>query len=133
DGVGCGDQPVYQGLLYVRRNSINSRSCCDQPTRPRMKKGQSCGVTEIAGQIPEGSVMDGYVFFHEQDTESVLFDDELLLSYGTFGSESETQKVVEVGERVVAALQAEGLRTEWEGSPAERITVFMEWRNRLVA
>ncbi|GGQ33217.1 hypothetical protein BKA00_004871 [Actinomadura coerulea] len=93
---------------------------------------QSCGVTEIGGQIPEGSVMDGYTFFHEQDTESVLFDDELLLSYGTFGPESEPQKAVEVGERVVAALKTEGLRVEWDGSPAARITVFMKWRKRLV-
>jgi hypothetical protein len=37
--VGCGDQPVYQGLLCIRGNSINSRSCCDQPTRPEDEKG----------------------------------------------------------------------------------------------
>jgi hypothetical protein len=93
---------------------------------------QSCGVAEIGGEVPEGSVMDGYAFFHRQDTEGALTDGKLFLSYGTFGSESGPQKAVEVGERVVAALEAEGLRTQWNGSPRARIIVFMEWRKRLL-
>ncbi|MFG1999923.1 DUF6891 domain-containing protein [Spirillospora sp. NPDC048911] len=93
---------------------------------------QGCGVSEIRGEIPEGSVMDGYAFFHQQDTESVVLSGRLLLSYGTFGSEPDEQKAAGIGERVVAALNANGLRTEWNGSTAKRITVFMEWRNRLL-
>jgi hypothetical protein len=92
---------------------------------------QSCGVAEISGQIPEGAAMDGFAFFHQQDTEGVVSGGRLLLSYGTFTPEPDPQKAVEVGERVVAALEAEGLRTDWDGSHTKRIAVVMEWRKRL--
>jgi hypothetical protein len=116
---------LERAFAQLRRTGIVAEenfTCC-----------QPCGMAEIDDQIPEGSVMDGYAFFHRQDTESALTYGEFFLSYGAFDPEPEPQKTVEIGQRVVAALEAEGLRTEWDGSPANRITVFIEWRKRLPA
>lgn len=84
---------------------------------------QTCSVTEIGGEVPDGVPPDGFVFYHQQDTENAVTDGELWLSYGTFASELAPAEMVEVGERVVAALNTQGLRTKWDGSHTSRITV----------
>ncbi|GAA3943799.1 hypothetical protein GCM10023085_27210 [Actinomadura viridis] len=94
---------------------------------------QTCGVSEIGGEVPEGTAMDGYAFFHQQDTESAVDGGPLLLAYGTFTDETDPAGATEIGERVVAALDAEGLRTEWDGSHKKRIEVTLNWRRRLPA
>ncbi|RAY12239.1 hypothetical protein DPM19_26340 [Actinomadura craniellae] len=92
---------------------------------------QTCGLAEIGGQVPEGAVMDGYTYFHQQDTEGAAAGGTLLLAYGVFASAQDEDGATAVGARVVAALHTEGLRTEWNGSSAQRITVLMDWRRRL--
>ncbi|MFF5263096.1 DUF6891 domain-containing protein [Actinomadura viridis] len=94
---------------------------------------QTCGVSEIGGEVPEGTTMDGYAFFHQQDTEAAVDGGTLLLAYGTFTDEPDPARATEIGERVVAALDAEGLRTEWDGSHKQRIEVTLNWQRRLPA
>jgi hypothetical protein len=90
--------------------------------------GQTCGVTEIGGEVPDGVTPDGFVFYHQQDTESAVTDGGLWLSYGTFTSEPDPVKAVEVGDCVAAALSAQGLRMKWDGFHTSRIMVRLNWQ-----
>lgn len=86
-----------------------------------------CGLTEI-GAGEDLSAVDGFTFFHEQDTDRAVDGGPLYLAFGSF---TDDDRRAEIGERVVAALQAEGLETEWDGSPSQRIIVRLTWRKRL--
>ncbi|MFC5890869.1 hypothetical protein RMN57_12275 [Kitasatospora sp. CM 4170] len=95
----------------------------------------SCGYAEIGGEAEEGS--RGFVFFHQQDTESAAAGAGLMLRYGGFRGagepkESAERRTVEIGREVVAALEAVGLPVEWNGSPDKAIHVTpLTWLNRL--
>ena len=88
---------------------------------------QNCGLSEIGGEAAEGS--PGYVFFHQQDTESAASGYGLMLAYGAFGGEEEASTAI--GHQTVEALRAAGLTVEWNGSVRSRILVRMEWRERM--
>jgi uncharacterized protein DUF6891 len=91
---------------------------------------KSCGLAEIGGELPDDTVMDGYAFFHEQDTQRAADGGTLLLAYGDFTNDEE-ESTAAIGRRVVAALTAEGLRTEWSGEATQRIPVALTWQRRL--
>jgi len=90
---------------------------------------QNCGHSEIGGVIAqaEGPV-DGYTFYHCQDTEGAVEGGFLYLAYGATRDGDEA--VVAVGRRIVAALERAGLTVEWNGSRSQRIGVHVEWRRR---
>jgi hypothetical protein len=89
---------------------------------------RGCGLAEI-GAEREGA--RGFVFFHQQGTESAAAGHGLALYYGGFDGSEDTTTAV--GHEVVAALHAAGLSTEWDGSPARSIVVEpLDWRKRLV-
>ncbi len=86
----------------------------------------TCGTTEIGAEADENS--RGYVFFHQQDTERAAEGGGLYLAFGTFGAGD----AAAVGREVVAALEAAGLRVQWNGSPTTRILVTpLTWQVRL--
>ncbi|MEU0568516.1 hypothetical protein ABZ297_24470 [Nonomuraea sp. NPDC005983] len=119
------NERLEKAFAYLNKAGIVARenfTCC-----------QTCGVAEIGGEVPDGVSRDGFVFYHQQDTENAVTDGELRLSYGTFTSDSDPVKAVEVGERVMAALNAQGLRTKWDGSHRSRITVRLTWQRHLPA
>ncbi|MGW2249883.1 DUF6891 domain-containing protein [Kitasatospora sp. NPDC001660] len=101
----------------------------------------SCGYAEIGDEADEDS--RGFVFFHQQDTERAAAGHGLMLRYGGFRTAGEqggpvesadaaALRTVEIGREVVAALAAEGLPVEWDGSPGKAILVTpLEWLNRL--
>ncbi|MEU6235802.1 hypothetical protein [Kitasatospora sp. NPDC047058] len=95
----------------------------------------SCGYAEIGGEAVDDS--RGYVFFHQQDTESAAAGRGLMLRYGGFRADGESKesaerRTVEIGREVVAALEEAGLTVEWDGSPAKAICVTpLTWLNRL--
>ena len=88
----------------------------------------SCGVSEIGGERDDDDT--GYVFFHEQDTERAARGDDLMLAYGAYGGDPKS--TIEIGHRIVAAVEASGLTCEWDGSAKSRIIIAMNWRKRLV-
>jgi hypothetical protein len=87
---------------------------------------QSCGTTEIGGEVADIESCRGYVFYHSQDAEHAAAGDDLWLSYGLFDRET----TPEIGEEVAAALRAEGLEVDWDGSPDKRLRVPLEWARR---
>ena len=71
----------------------------------------------------------GYVFFHNQDTESAVNNAGLYLAYGSAeGVESHTRAV---GRVIVSVLQKHGLEPAWNGDVSSRIELPIEWRRRL--
>ncbi|MGW1747100.1 DUF6891 domain-containing protein [Streptomyces sp. NPDC002092] len=90
---------------------------------------RSCGQSEIGGE--GGPDARGFVYFHTQCTDSAAAGHGLMLLYGGFDGSSETTAAI--GREVVVALEAAGLRTEWDGDPGRAVTVTpLDWRRRLV-
>lgn len=92
----------------------------------------TCGATEIWDEIEaaqeEGVAVEGYAFFHMQDTESAVEGHGLYLNYGACEQGEET--AVAMGHRIVAALEAQGLTTGWDGRLEQRISVSLDWKKR---
>ncbi|MFD9005573.1 DUF6891 domain-containing protein [Streptomyces sp. NPDC059582] len=90
---------------------------------------RSCGSAEIGAERGEGA--RGFVYFHSQCTQSAAAGHGLTLFYGGFDGSAETTAAV--GGEVVAALDAAGLSTSWDGSPDTAIQVTgLTWHKRLV-
>lgn len=89
----------------------------------------TCGQAEI-GDAGEPDAR-GYVYFHSQCTDSAAAGHGLVLFYGGFDDCPGTAAAV--GHEVVSALEAVGLRTEWDGDPDRAVVVTpLDWRRRLV-
>lgn len=93
---------------------------------------RNCGIKEALVELEEASAegqsFTGFAFFHMQDTERVVEGGPLMICFGDReGTDGGTEHV---GQLVVAALRAAGLRTEWNGSPDSRIEVHMQWLRR---
>ncbi|SEG76560.1 hypothetical protein SAMN05216223_110104 [Actinacidiphila yanglinensis] len=90
---------------------------------------RSCGQAEIGGEAHADD--RGFVYFHTQSTDSAAADHGLTLHYGGFDGSPETTTAI--GHEVVAALEAVGLRVEWNHDPNRALTVTpLDWRRRLV-
>lgn len=95
---------------------------------------QTCGHAEITYEIKatqKHRPVQGYVFFHWQDTESAVRSDYLYLAYGSVsGKESESQQIAD---NIVAALKRAGLDAEWNGSIRARICIKnIIWQRRRI-
>ncbi|MFE2141224.1 DUF6891 domain-containing protein [Streptomyces sp. NPDC059456] len=90
---------------------------------------RSCGRSEIGGE--GGTDARGFVYFHTQCTDSAAAGHGLMLLFGGFDDSAGTTAAI--GHEVVAALEAVGLRTEWDHDPDRAITITpLDWRRRLV-
>jgi hypothetical protein len=92
---------------------------------------QTCGHAEIWDEIAAASgerPVEGYTFYHMQDTESACWGGHLYLAYGATAEEPEA--LVNVARRIVRALERAGLTAEWDGNTSRRIGVRLTWRRR---
>lgn len=104
---------------------------CGIVARQNFSCCQSCGHTEIQDEILEAQdyrPIQGYVFFHQQDTEHATDNDRLYLAYG--GAIEGEIHALEVAQEVVATLRKAGLTVEWNGLIHKRIAVKMTWQRR---
>ncbi|MEV0729550.1 hypothetical protein [Polymorphospora sp. NPDC050346] len=88
---------------------------------------QSCGNSEIGGEVGKGTPARGFVFYHGQDAERAAQGGTLWLAYGSFDKQI---GAAQVGEEVVAALRGEDLEVDWNGDAAQRIHVRLRWAKR---
>jgi len=154
-GGGDSDyQRVARAFAALNESGMIARmnfACCS-----------TCGTSEIDDErtaLPEPGEgyryrEEQYVFFHEQDSDRLVDEPaELLLTYSAWRAARDTdpqllaaarrgdrgaeQRIREetdrkVGERVSAALAAEGLAVTWNGDPAEKISARVtQWRKPL--
>ena len=117
DRLDAAFAALEEGGIIARQNF----TCCG-----------TCGASEIWDEVEEaqkeGVATQGYAFFHMQDTESAIEGHGLYLNYGA--CEEGEAAAIAVGHRIVAALEAQGLGTEWDGSWGQRISVAMVWKKR---
>jgi hypothetical protein len=93
----------------------------------------SCGSAEIWNEIEAAQshrqTICGYAFYDMQGTESAVEGYGLCLNYGSvLGDE---QASVEIGHQIVKAVQAHGLKADWNGSLDTRISLQMDWKRRM--
>lgn len=94
---------------------------------------RSDGISDAAevyhARRDEGGDARGFVFYHGQDVEAVLADHGLYLAFGSFDDRDET--AAGIAAEIVAAVEAQGLRTRWDGDVGRRILVHpIRWLNR---
>jgi hypothetical protein len=92
----------------------------------------NCGHCEIWNEIEqarEQQSVEGYVFYHMQDTESAVEGGYLYLAYGAV--EESEEALIAVGRKTVLALERAGLRAEWNGQGDTRIRIIdLDWKRR---
>jgi hypothetical protein len=108
----------------LERNGVVARenfTCCG-----------TCGSAEIWEEIDAardaGHAVQGYAFFHMQDTESAVDGDGLYLNYGAV--EEGEAAALEVGTMIVSEIERNGLKIDWDGSWDKRIGVSLDWKRR---
>jgi hypothetical protein len=93
----------------------------------------TCGAAEISVEIEDfetlGRRARGYVFFHQQDTESAVETGELYLSYGAANNTADAV-FLQIGQEIAATLAAVGLKVHWDGKLERRIGVTLNWQRR---
>jgi hypothetical protein len=76
----------------------------------------------------------GYVFYHEQDTESAVDGHGIALNYGSFietdDDDAYDRDSVSVAKRACETLKMHGLTTIWNGTIEKRVFVEMRWQRR---
>lgn len=87
---------------------------------------QSCGSAEVDAKAQEmkaaGKDVSAYVFYHDQNREDAQRTGDLFLYFGTI-EDLDDKETVETGKKVVAALNASGLETEWDETASRAIMV----------
>lgn len=128
---------VRRAFVVLRQQNFIARMnflCC-----------QGCAGYSITGLAVKrheaGKVVNGMVYYHNQDRDSLFSDGYLYLAFGDVthsyyedgkpvmenGKHKELVMglpTVEVGQKVVEAIKATGLSVEWDGTDGTRIKVF---------
>ncbi len=93
----------------------------------------TCGVAEIGDEMQaareRGAAVNGYAFFHMQDTERAVEGGGLWLNYGA--TEEGEDAALTVGRAIADAFRTTGLAVDWEGDWGKRIHVPLQWQRRL--
>ncbi|SNY68447.1 DUF6891 domain-containing protein [Paractinoplanes atraurantiacus] len=87
----------------------------------------NCAAVEIHDERDDSRHWHGYLWFHEQDTESLIAseDGSVYLGYGVYDEQADFQAAVErlMDEVVFPVLRRHGMRPEWNRNLATRILV----------
>lgn len=94
---------------------------------------QTDGLEEVEDAHREAggkeSKYAGHCFYTEQDQEAALEGSGLYIGFGHLSGDD--AKGVEVGQRVRAALEREGLKVEWDGTVGRRLFIRgFRWQRR---
>jgi len=94
----------------------------------------TCGAAEIGAEIEDyedlGRDAHGYVFFHQQDTESAVESGSLYISFGAADPEADTAASIAIGQRLFDVLTKVGLKPIWDGKINHRVGVAIDWKRR---
>jgi hypothetical protein len=83
-----------------------------------------------ADNVPEGRYV-GFCYYHAQDIDDALNGDGLMVAFGSLVSDDHEDDI-RIGRRVCAALEQEGLQTDWNGTADSRIALpAMRWQRRM--
>jgi tetratricopeptide (TPR) repeat protein len=93
----------------------------------------TCGNAEMTDVVHDerelGRTIDGYVFYHWQDTDAAVGGHGLHLRFHAVSHRAAETSAI--GKRVVEALRAHGLSSAWDGDPERTIALpSFDWRRR---
>ncbi len=92
----------------------------------------NCGHHEIWDEIETARekkrTVIGYAFYHMQDTESAVDGGGIYVKFSAVENDDVKKRLV--GQKVVDALTAAGLKPDWDGDPGDAIAVKVKWRKR---
>jgi hypothetical protein len=107
------DELTRSGILV-----LENFTCCS-----------TCARAEIPDELAAyGPTARGFMYFHEQDTESAIYHGQLLLGFGSVTDEPDSG--VAIAKEIVAVLVRQGLDIEWDGRFHNRILVRLDWKRR---
>ncbi|MFT4187067.1 MAG: hypothetical protein QM621_00635 [Aeromicrobium sp.] len=92
----------------------------------------TCGSTEIWDEVDDSRTWRGYVFYHMQDTDSLIETGETYIGYGAFPTTKkplfqskarhyESTVVDLMTNEVIPLLERHGVTVEWDGQLSRRI------------
>lgn len=88
----------------------------------------TCGSSEIHDHAKDDDY--GYVFYHQQDTDSVFESGKLYMGYGRVNNSNKSMS--EVASEIVNYLKEAGFNVSWNGSVQTRILVQnLDWKKRV--
>jgi hypothetical protein len=94
----------------------------------------TCGAAEIGYEIEKeaakGKDVKGYVFYHEQDTESAVDGYGLYFNYGAVGESASASDHIAIGEMLASALRENGFEVGWDNSLSRRVGLKLHWKRR---
>lgn len=95
----------------------------------------TCGAAEIGTEMDDHEDMStrtpkGYVFFHQQDTESAVESGSLYISYGAADATAPAEDALAIGQRLFEVLQSVGLKPIWDGKINHRVGLAIDWKRR---
>lgn len=92
----------------------------------------TCGSAEIWEEIDKAESanksVQGYVFYHMQDTESAVNGSGLYLNYGA--TKEGEKEALKVANQVVEKLEEKGFDVDWDGTWEKRIGFSIDWKRR---
>jgi hypothetical protein len=95
---------------------------------------QSDGYDDVLYYVEERQSRDrlsGYCFYHGQDLERAILGDGLQLAFGPLDPKREQSDGPGIGRLIVEELARAGLRTRWNGTFDQRISIpHLDWKMR---
>ncbi len=114
---------AFQALLQKGIVPRHNFTCCG-----------TCGVAEIGCEIEQeaknGNVIKGYVFYHQQDTESAVDGYGLYFNYGAVDENASDSDHIAIGEMLASVLQENGFEVNWDNSLNKRVGLNLDWKRR---
>jgi len=92
----------------------------------------NCGHGEMWDEMRNmgaNARIDGYAFYHMQDTESAVEGGSLYVKYGS--NREGDEAITAVGQIIAEQLRKAGLKVQWNGSPSQAVGVVgLDWKRR---
>ncbi|GIK62643.1 MAG: hypothetical protein BroJett018_04370 [Chloroflexota bacterium] len=90
---------------------------------------QTCGHAAMDDELKKVRRARGYVFFHEQDTESAVQSGVLYLSFRS--RDYQRERMVKIGHEIVGVFKRYGFDVHWDGDAKKRIGIYhLDWKRR---
>lgn len=83
---------------------------------------------EMRSAVSQGYAVRGGIFYHFQDRERAANDHGLYINFDA--ASMSTADIIAVGKQTRDALEAEGLKVEWDGTEQTRLFIPMKWQRR---
>lgn len=119
DRLNAQLQSLEEEGIVARQNF----SCCG-----------NCGAAEIWDEIETFNKgtrsARGYVFFHEQDTESAVEGGGVYFAYGACPPKNSNADNIAIGQELAHKMRAAGFEVSWNGKLNTRVLVLLDWRRR---